>query len=35
VIRINPREPDIRRPHLSLATGALAGLAAIDAALEE
>jgi NAD-dependent SIR2 family protein deacetylase len=33
VVRINPREADIRRPHLSLAAGALEGLAAIDAAL--
>lgn len=33
VIRINPREPQIARPHLSLPCGALAGLTAIDAAL--
>lgn len=33
VVRINPREPGIAAPHLSLATGALAGLAAIDRAL--
>jgi len=33
VIRINPREPQIGRPHLSLACGALAGLEAIDAQL--
>ncbi len=30
VIRINPREPQIGRPHLSLACGALAGLQEID-----
>lgn len=33
VVRINPREPQIARPHLSLPCGALAGLADIDAAL--
>ncbi len=33
VVRINPREADIRRPHLSLAAGALEGLRAIDTAL--
>jgi NAD-dependent SIR2 family protein deacetylase len=33
VVRINPREPDIARPHLALPVGALAGLQAIDAAL--
>lgn len=33
VVRINPREPGIAPPHLALATGALAGLAAIDRAL--
>ena len=33
VIRINPREPQIAPPHLSLACGALAGLNAIEAAL--
>lgn len=33
VIRINPREAQIGRPHLSLACGALAGLEAIDAQL--
>lgn len=33
VVRINPREAGIRSPHLSLAAGALEGLAAIDAAL--
>jgi NAD-dependent SIR2 family protein deacetylase len=32
-VRVNPREPDIGRPHLSLACGALEGLRAIDAAL--
>ena len=30
VIRINPREPQISRPHLSLSCGALSGLQAID-----
>jgi NAD-dependent SIR2 family protein deacetylase len=33
-IRINPREPAIPPPHLSLAAGALDGLRAIDAALQ-
>jgi len=33
VVRINPREPDIGRPHLQLPCGALAGLQAIAAAL--
>ena len=33
IVRINPREAGIRGPHLSLAAGALEGLAAIDAAL--
>lgn len=33
VVRINPREPQINAPHLSLACGALAGLQAIDTAL--
>jgi hypothetical protein len=33
VVRVNPREPDISPPHLSIAAGALEGLAAIDAAL--
>jgi len=33
VVRINPREPQIAEPHLSLATGALEGLSAIDRAL--
>ncbi len=32
-VRINPREPAIDGPHLSLAAGALDGLVAIDAAL--
>jgi NAD-dependent SIR2 family protein deacetylase len=30
VIRVNPREPEIRAPHLSIAEGALAALRAID-----
>jgi NAD-dependent SIR2 family protein deacetylase len=34
-VRINPREPEIAAPNLSLATGALSGLRAIDAALRE
>ena len=33
VVRINPREPEIGGGHLSLVCGALAGLAALDAAL--
>ena len=33
VVRINPREPAISRPHLALPAGALAGLQAIAAAL--
>ena len=33
VIRINPREPDIETPHISLACGALEGLQKIDALL--
>lgn len=33
VIRINPREPHITSPHLSLACGALEGLSAIDRCL--
>jgi NAD-dependent SIR2 family protein deacetylase len=33
VIRINPREPEIRAPHISLVSGALEGLRAIDALL--
>jgi NAD-dependent SIR2 family protein deacetylase len=32
-VRVNPREPDIRPPHLSLACGALQGLSEIDRAL--
>jgi hypothetical protein len=32
-VRINPREPEIDRPHLALPVGALVGLRAIDAAL--
>lgn len=35
VIRINPREPQIGRPHLSLACGALQGLHDIDALLTQ
>ncbi|HET7752278.1 MAG TPA: Sir2 family NAD-dependent protein deacetylase [Anaeromyxobacteraceae bacterium] len=34
VIRVNPREPEIRAPHLSIASGALAALRDIDAALD-
>lgn len=33
VIRINPREPEIEPPHLSLACGALEGLSRIDEAI--
>jgi NAD-dependent SIR2 family protein deacetylase len=33
VVRINPREPDIRAPHLSIVAGALAGLSGIERAL--
>ena len=33
VIRINPREPDIKPPHISLPCGALEGLQKIDALL--
>jgi NAD-dependent SIR2 family protein deacetylase len=33
VVRINPREADVRPPHLSIAAGALEGLAGIDRAL--
>jgi hypothetical protein len=29
VVRVNPREPDIGAPHLSIATGALEGLEGI------
>jgi NAD-dependent SIR2 family protein deacetylase len=32
-VRVNPREPAIRAPHLEIAEGALAGLRSIDAAL--
>jgi len=32
VVRVNPREADIRAPHVSLEAGALEGLAAIDRA---
>lgn len=34
VIRINPREPQIQRPHLSLPCGALEGLSGIEQALK-
>ena len=33
VIRINPREPEIKEPHISLACGALEGLRKIDSLL--
>jgi hypothetical protein len=33
IIRINPREPQIAAPHLSLACGALEGLRAIETQL--
>ena len=33
VVRVNPREPEIRPPHLSIAAGALEALARIDRAL--
>jgi len=33
VVRVNPREPEIEAPHLSLPVGALEGLRGIDAAL--
>ena len=33
VVRVNPREPDISAPHLSIQAGALEALAGIDAAL--
>ena len=33
VVRVNPREPEIAPPHLSVASGALDALRAIDAAL--
>ncbi|TGU71600.1 NAD-dependent deacetylase [Geomonas terrae] len=35
VIRINPREPQIQRPHLSLPCGALEGLSGIEDALSD
>ncbi len=35
VVRINPREPYIRAPHISIATGALEGLTGIDRALNQ
>ena len=35
VIRINPREPDIETPHISLPCGALEGLQKIDALLAD
>jgi NAD-dependent SIR2 family protein deacetylase len=35
VIRINPREPEIKEPHISLACGALEGLRKIDALLSQ
>lgn len=35
VIRINPREPEIKSPHISLACGALEGLRKIDALMED
>ena len=34
VIRINPREPEIKSPHISLACGALEGLQKIDALMK-
>jgi len=34
VIRINPREPEIRKPHISVACGALEGLRLIDVEIE-
>jgi NAD-dependent SIR2 family protein deacetylase len=34
-VRINPREPDIGAPHVSLAMGALEGLTSIDEALRD
>jgi hypothetical protein len=33
LVRINPREPDVPPPHLSIAAGALEGLAGIERAL--
>jgi hypothetical protein len=35
VVRINPREPQIASPHISIATGALDGLNGIDLALAD
>ena len=35
VIRINPREPFIDQPHLSLECGAMEGLQKIDIILQE
>jgi NAD-dependent SIR2 family protein deacetylase len=35
VIRINPREPDIKTPHISMPCGALEGLRKIDALLKK
>jgi hypothetical protein len=35
VIRVNPREADIRPPHLGLPVGALEALSGIDRALRE
>jgi len=35
VVRINPREPHIRSPHISIAVGALEGLTGIDRALRQ
>ncbi len=34
VIRINPREPDIQAPHISMPCGALEGLRKIDSQLQ-
>jgi len=33
VVRVNPREPEIGAPHLSIASGAREALSRIDAAL--
>ena len=33
VVRLNPREPDVPRPHLGIAAGALEGIAGIERAL--
>ena len=35
VIRVNPREADIRAPHLSIAAGALEAIRGIDRAIHE